>query len=337
MPHFSIIVPVYNAEKYISQCVESLLNQGENDFEILLIDDGSADGSLAICQGYEKKDNRIKCIHQDNSGPSAARNHGLKLAAGDYCLFVDSDDFLPSDYLSVLKNMLTTNPGYLPVANIKRTASDYVVTKKTIADTNNNDSVELFEPQNFPKLTSKGVFNVIYNKLYDLALIREAGICFDEELNLGEDIIFNIDYIKKAKPLGFAYNHELFYYYRINNSSITASFRYDFYENTKYLYKQLFSLADDLDCDKTDLEELRQSYTCDILSVLRHNCRKDNPRSYKENQSLGEKIIQETDFKSGMKLCLASGRISGIKGYLYSSGSYPLIYLVERFYNLIRH
>lgn len=91
---FSIIVPVYNVEKYLSQCIDSLLEQTFTSFEIILIDDGSTDKSPLICDEYAKKDNRIKIVHKENGGQSSARNVGTKLAEGEYIIYIDSDDFI---------------------------------------------------------------------------------------------------------------------------------------------------------------------------------------------------------------------------------------------------
>ena len=94
MPKVSVIVPVYNAEKYLSECVDSILAQTLRDIEVLLVDDGSTDGSPVLCDNYAKKDPRIKVIHKANGGVSSARNMGLSIASGDYFAFVDSDDII---------------------------------------------------------------------------------------------------------------------------------------------------------------------------------------------------------------------------------------------------
>ena len=96
----SIIVPVFNVEKYLSRCINSLVAQDYKQLEIILVNDGSTDSSMTICKEYEKKDNRIKIINQQNQGLSMARNAGLKLAHGKYICFVDSDDWVEKDYVS---------------------------------------------------------------------------------------------------------------------------------------------------------------------------------------------------------------------------------------------
>lgn len=101
MPKISIIVPVYNVEKYLRKCIDSILNQTFKDFELILIDDGSTDESGKICDEYNLKDNRIKVIHKENGGLSSARNAGLDIAQGEYIGFVDSDDWIESDQICI--------------------------------------------------------------------------------------------------------------------------------------------------------------------------------------------------------------------------------------------
>ena len=98
----SIIVPVYNVEKYLKKCIDSILNQTYSNIEILLIDDGSTDNSGIICDNFKKRDSRIKVVHKKNSGVSSTRNYGLDLATGKYISFVDSDDFVECDFIENL-------------------------------------------------------------------------------------------------------------------------------------------------------------------------------------------------------------------------------------------
>ena len=112
MPVISIIVPVYNVEKYIHQCIDSILLQTFTDFEVLLVDDGASDHSGSICDEYAHRDSRIRVFHQENAGVSVARNKGLCEAIGEYVTFVDSDDWIKPDYLNELyKCLLERNRG----------------------------------------------------------------------------------------------------------------------------------------------------------------------------------------------------------------------------------
>lgn len=101
----SVMVPVYNVAPYITNCLESLIHQTYTNLEIILVDDGSTDNSLEICQEYAKKDKRIKVIHKENGGLSTARNAGLDVATGDYYSFVDSDDYISTRFYEIMLNV----------------------------------------------------------------------------------------------------------------------------------------------------------------------------------------------------------------------------------------
>ena len=108
-PLISVIVPIYNAEQYIDRCLKSILKQTYSNLEVLLIDDGSSDGSSSICKQYELSDNRVHYYHQHNSGVSAARNKGLDIAKGEYIGFCDADDWIESDMYEVLYSMINSS------------------------------------------------------------------------------------------------------------------------------------------------------------------------------------------------------------------------------------
>ena len=109
MPKISIIVPIYNVEKYLHKCINSILNQTFTDFELILVDDGGTDNCGNIIESYAKLDNRIITIHQKNGGLSNARNSGLKIAQGEYIRFVDGDDYIPADSIEILLNEIEKN------------------------------------------------------------------------------------------------------------------------------------------------------------------------------------------------------------------------------------
>src|SRR5690554_319094 len=114
---FSIIVPVYNTERYLKKCIESIINQSYTNIEIILVNDGSEDLSPSICNEYSKKDPRIKVIHKRNGGLSDARNHGIKAATGDFILFVDSDDYIKDDACEKFNTAIVRYPNVQIVAS----------------------------------------------------------------------------------------------------------------------------------------------------------------------------------------------------------------------------
>ncbi|WP_102408570.1 glycosyltransferase family 2 protein [Parabacteroides bouchesdurhonensis] len=187
----SIILSVYNREKYLCKCLDSILYQSFTDWECLVVDDGSTDGCSAIAEEYAKKDSRFRIFHQENGGVSAARNRGLDHATGKYISFVDSDDFIDIDYLRALYERMTTNGlsmGGLKVSHLNGEMQE----RLPIAD------CFLVDRTNEQKLTDLYDSWLLYApvcKLYDRNLIEANGLRFCKEINYGEDVVFNFTYL----------------------------------------------------------------------------------------------------------------------------------------------
>ena len=210
---FSIIIPVYNSSNYITRCLESIQKQTFANFECIIIDDGSTDNSLSICNEYNKSDPRFIIIHQENKGVSAARNTGLNAATGDYIVFVDSDDFIELNLLQELKD------------NIQE-SKKAIVQYGFFEWHNNSKSKRLFENPSFD--IKAGNMGVVWRHAFPADLIGE--LRFDENLKGGEDYLFvnealakinNIILIKKC-----LYNH-----FFDNASSIMNNISIDLLKN----------------------------------------------------------------------------------------------------------
>lgn len=188
----SIIVPVYNVESYLKECIESIINQTYKELEILLIDDGSTDGSGSICDEYKQKDNRIKTIHQNNRGISNARNVGLKSASGKYICFVDSDDLIHPQMVELLYNSLIDNDADISICHeISFSDNDSFV-----FDTYESYTKECIEDR-IQLLTHTtddwtGPINWSWNKIYKRELI--SGLSFTEQKRM-EDVRFIPEYL----------------------------------------------------------------------------------------------------------------------------------------------
>ena len=185
----SVIVPVYKAEKYIRECIESILSQTYEDFELILVDDGSPDTSGMICDQYAHRDSRISVIHQNNQGVSAARNTGMQKAAGEYICFVDADDTVDREYLSILQHWMPA--GGLAVCEVRR--------GNHVTYTENSDRMTPEEAQ-VSALSGSGIKGYAPGKLLDAGVIREHGLSFSGDLAIGEDFLFVIQYLKCIRP-----------------------------------------------------------------------------------------------------------------------------------------
>ena len=202
MPKVSVIVPIYNTEKYLHRCIDSILGQTFTDFELILVDDGSTDKSGKICDEYAKKDSRIVVVHKENGGVSSARNNGLDIAHGEWITFVDSDDYISDNMLSSfdiefednsdMKIGTITSFGYN--ANVSGPTSDRIISI---------DDLSLHTKQlNIQSPCSK---------LYKVSIIKNFKIYFDKNIRVSEDLLFNIEVLLRCSYISLHYNVSYYY------------------------------------------------------------------------------------------------------------------------------
>ena len=218
----SIIVPVFNVDKYISKCVDSLINQTYKNIEIILVDDGSTDFSSKIIDDYAKKDQRIITIHKKNGGVSSARNIGLKNSTGEYICFADADDFLMPDYVEYLYILATQNN-----ADISMSVDIFTSFYKK---QNSDDFIDIKTPEDalIDLLTYKMPIGV-YSKMFKKTLL-ENNICFYENIFIGEGFNFNAMAIQRANKIVEGH-HKIYFYRRDNPTSATTVFSLKKWEN----------------------------------------------------------------------------------------------------------
>lgn len=191
--YYSIIIPVYNVENNIKKCIDSVLSQSFIDFELILVDDGSSDNSGVICEKYAEIDKRVIVIHQKNQGVSAARNEGMKKATGKYLVFIDGDDFVEKD---ILKKLNQSDADFVLVG-----FSEYSDNKviKTFLDDEECWQITSDEGIKHFLNTQSSIF--VWGKRYKKSIIDAYNIRFRCNLKFSEDMIFNNDYILKAKTI----------------------------------------------------------------------------------------------------------------------------------------
>lgn len=216
----SIIVPVYNCEKYISTCIDSILGQNESSIEVIIVDDGSNDNTASILDAYQKRDDRIHVFHVENGGPSKARNIGLDKATGDWVLFVDADDWVDSNILSEL-NLNENSPDIIFFGFKKCYDNMRQESCLPIAFGYTSDRIQIFEHLNDLFNSKDEFFGYSVNKVYKRSIIEKFNIRFKDELRVREDEVFALDYcqhIDSIMTISFApYN------YRILEESLSHS------------------------------------------------------------------------------------------------------------------
>lgn len=229
-PLVSVIVPVYNAQKHIARCIESIRRQTYRNLEIIILNDGSKDVSLPVCQMYAKVDKRITLVDKANSGVSATRNLGLRLAGGKYLQFVDSDDYLDPNATELLVRKAEENAADMVIAHYFRVEQARVLPRFGEGQSEPREVVTPFgflgegamdklqfarhlmeEPASF-------YYGVLWNKLYRRDLVAEHAVQCSEELEWSEDFLFNLEYIRYAER--FYSLATPVYYYVQNPASI---------------------------------------------------------------------------------------------------------------------
>ncbi len=216
MPKISIIIPVYNAEKYLRECLDSVINQTFKDIEIICIDDGSADNSFSILQSYAEKDDRIKLLRQENQGPSAARNLGLKNATGEYITFVDADDYVSEKMCEkAYEKAITTKVDIVLFSFFQFTSDKILLDDRLQQLSNNTPSVFDFLSVAEDFISLAPVETV--GKFYKAEIIKNNNITFPENIRLGEDMCFYYSICMTNPTITII--PEAFYYYRINTEN----------------------------------------------------------------------------------------------------------------------
>ncbi|MFQ6793630.1 MAG: glycosyltransferase family 2 protein [Thomasclavelia sp.] len=214
----SIIVPVYNVEKFLGKCLESIITQTYQNIEIVVINDGSTDNSLAICQEYEKKDSRIYLINSMNEGVSSARNKGIKKATGKYLAFVDSDDYIEKNMIETLvKRQKETNAELVICDLFFENIYGNCITQKN----NFNINYVLLKDTAISVLSiKKGFYGFLVNKLFIRDIIIKNSIMLNPKIRFREDLLFCIEYIRYINFSSYVKNK--FYHY-VNHENATTS------------------------------------------------------------------------------------------------------------------
>lgn len=269
----SVVIPIFNAEKYLRDCIDGLLAQTYTDFELVLVDDGSSDESLKICMSYQQKDTRIKVIHKKNGGASDARNYGIEIASGEYLCFVDSDDLIAKDYLFDLYYCIDQNTDFV-MSNYYYIDGTYKYSPPKTKD--NKGGIEILLTDNH---RLKACY-APYGKLFRTSIIRQNNIRFDKKVYVGEDRLFVFSYLLETNMVAFS--SKVNYYYCRRSGSLSLKI-YSF-EEEYYAYTQAYNLVM-LFLSKKNISDHRQkrlllSMVCDFANRTINSIYHNSHRSY---------------------------------------------------------
>lgn len=312
MPKISVIVPVYKTEKFLSACIESILNQTYHDLEVLLVDDGSPDSSGQICEEYAKKDNRIKVIHQKNAGVASARNAGLDLAVGDYITFVDSDDYIQPQMYEKMIRCVEDNHCDFVMCDCMKVYSD---ARKVIYSHNIRGGLyneEQLYREYYPHLLIMPSIEYPATISNGVCMIKNIGQKlprYEVGIRYSEDWLFGCQMMVQIHSFYYMKGQAYYIYNCSNQSSATHTFAADKWDDYKLLYSRfqeefvrnrIYDFSDQL--DKVLLFLIYNS----VGDILNSSC-----LSRREKFEISSKILYE-DIVVGMfkrldigKLCIS--------------------------------
>lgn len=232
----SVIIPVYNVEKYINRCLDSVIGQTYKNIEIILVDDGSTDNSGKICDEYAEKDKRIRVIHKENGGQSEARNYALGVAKGKYITFLDSDDYITKDYIEYMYELLKNSSADISICGVQIVNfedKEYKIDETEVKIYNTKEAFENL-------LYSEGIEVAVYAKLYPKEYFNDIRFPVGEKY---EDIAIIALLMNKAKKIVYG-NKRCYFYYTRPGSTSKSGFNkgeLDYIKNVKFMLEYIKS------------------------------------------------------------------------------------------------
>ncbi len=250
----SIIVAIYNIDRYLKSCIESIIHQTYNDIEVILVDDGSTDECYSICEYYKTQDSRITVIHKKNGGLVTARKAGIEKFTGDYVLFVDGDDWLEEDYIEQFVKVIQNNKN---VDIIVAGYNEYVDGKCIPINHNTLDGVysgrSLYDVKkramNTEHFYTPGIYPALWNKLFSRHIVVDTNIEVDNRIKMGEDAAFFYPRLF-ASDCAIIQNSLRGYNYRIISSSMSHKFETNYFHRIYILYQSLIKNVSDIEYKK---------------------------------------------------------------------------------------
>ena len=291
----SIIIPVYNNESYLRPTLQSVLAQTYPDFEVLVVDDGSTDGSLAICREFAQKDDRLRVIQKENGGVSSARNRGLEEAAGQYIAFVDGDDCIdPEMYTTMITILQDTGADLVDCRVIKE--SQYMSRPYEKGDVEVSD-----HPLEY--LSKKGYFiDSSLNKVYRRDFIGHTR--FDEGISYSEDKLFVTELIFKAKKMALVSN--VFYHYIQHGDSLSWQDTAAVWQGNFQVHQQIYQRMLDAHITGPVLNSAFRGYVRSIIALLRYAIKYRQEDEYnrilKQYKPVLKQFLRTTPMPLGKKL-----------------------------------
>ena len=283
MVEVSVIVPVFNAQDYLERCINSLINQTLKEIEIILVDDGSSDNSLSICKNFAKTDSRVKVLHQDNSGASAARNAGLLMAQGRYIGFVDADDYVEKNMYYQLVHCLNECNADIAIFNLFTNEKETKAFLKS-GLYQKEDIIKEIYPRLICRVNSENqavIRGAVWCKLFSKKLLDDNSIKYNEELVYNQDSLFSIDAILNCDKV-ICLSEKYLYHHFVVDGSITKRYIDNLWNRQLLLASELtrITLHENFDFSS---QIKKKTFDIAVYSI-------ENEAKKRNNQSLRKKL-----------------------------------------------
>jgi glycosyltransferase involved in cell wall biosynthesis len=294
MVDISIVVPVYNAERYLHKCINSILCQTKKEFELIMINDGSIDKSLSILQYYERRDDRIKIYNQDNMGVSTARNLGISVANGKYISFLDADDFVDQEMIKELFDSAEHNQADCVMCDFYH--ESHANYKVEIIHSNlpksilfKNDILEIILPRLIGIEPKRNIYKInlwgsIWNYLFKTEIIKVNNIQFNTNLTIAEDLLFKIEYLFLCELL-FSLNKPFYHYVR-HDTSVTLKYNPKIIEIYEMYISQLMSIIDKKNLNSEFAKNIQYKSFLYIGIIIHYICTVSHNLSFTSKRKL---------------------------------------------------
>ena len=300
----SVVMPVYNAEKYLAKSIESMLSQSLKEIELILVNDGSKDKSLAICEEYAKRDSRIIVINKKNEGACIARNTGISIAKGKYIQLVDADDYIENNMLEEQYNLGEKTNAEVVMCGMKfdvhKKNGQVVISEAHYKDMvlNSQEEIKLI----FMDLFDNLLFNYTHNKLYNREFLKKNNLKFIEWLPIDQDTNFNIDVFKALNKLTIS-TKSYYHYVKTFEETIVTRYHANKFKVRTFRYDRLKELLESWgiynDENKKKLASMYIHHVIECFEIYNH---KKCDLNTKENTKEIEKILNTKQVKDSLEI-----------------------------------
>jgi len=338
----SIVVSTYNSESYIEQCMMSLKNQTYRNLEMVFVDDGSSDQTVKRCRELAEGDARIRIYPCTHRGVSATRNEGIGHCTGKYVTFVDSDDYVEPNlverYIEAV-HFFENNKKDVAFILCGMHFEVHVGTlEEDLKLVDSRDSFLTLPREKIGYLCWLKIFNFITNKLYDLETILQKDIQFSRDIQIGEDLRFNLDYLKAVSGELGVVNEPLYHYVRRTENSLSMVYYKNAISHTKEIYKELIGFAQDIEnISNDDIMVLKAIYLADWtrrITALYDN--HNGMFTVSEKHRITREEIRKDEYQQLLKEVHQGKKITTVRYLALRTKRFDLYFLLRRVYRLIR-